>query len=218
MYQSKPLDRVKKLVCLVLAGLFVSPETHAIRFDWTASERACASSKGIAVDIPLDPRNAKFIEHLSWVADRIVTGVVSEVKHDIRGPYPTLATVTVASSLKGGIPPSTVITVASMSGPSFSDYHGVMGTVHVSGDQPSFSAGQNVLLFLSTGYHVIPENPSYYVLPAGHYRLVDGYKFTLQGGLLVLDGSTSNSYTIANINSRVAVIVAAQQNQCGSAQ
>jgi hypothetical protein len=209
---------VKTLICVALAGLFVSPESRAMRFDWTASERACASTKGIDLGSASDPGNAKFIEHLSWVADRIVTGVVSEVKHDIRGSYPTLVTVTVASSLKGGIPPSTVITVASMSGPSYSPYWGTMGEVITNSDNAAFLAGQNVLLFLSTSAVVLPENPSYYALPANHYRLVDGYKFTLQGGSFVLDGYPSNSYTIANINSRVALIVAAQQNQCGGAQ
>jgi hypothetical protein len=218
MYQSKPRGRGETLICVALAVLFVSPETQAIRFDWTASEIACASSKGITLGGGADPSNPKFVEYMSWVADRIVTGVVSEIKHDIRGPYPTLATVTVASSLKGGIPPSTVITVASMSGPSFSDYHGVMTTIHVSGDQPSFTAGQNVLLFLSTGYDIRPENPEYFALPPGHYRLVSGYKFTLQGGSFVLDGYPANTYSVSNLNARIATIVAAQASQCGGGQ
>ncbi len=186
MDQSKPQSKVIAFVCASLFGLLISPEAHAIRFDWTANEIACANSRGITLGSEADPSNPKFIEHMSWVADRIVSGVVGEIRHDIRGPYPTLAAVTVASSFKGGILPATVITVASMSGPSFSDYDGVMATVHVSGDQPSFTSGQHVLLFLSTGYDIRPENPAYFALPPGHYRLVAGHKFTLQGDSFVL--------------------------------
>lgn len=199
---------------MVVAGLFAGEQARAIRLDWTAAEQACASSFGFDLESSAEPGNAKFIEHLSWVADRIVIGVVNEVKHELRGPYPTLVTVTVASSLKGAIPASSVITVASMSGPSYSDYWGAIGNRTTGSDNAVYTAGQNVLLFLSTGYHIIPENPSYYALPAGHYRLVDGRKFTLKGGSFVLDGHPSNSYPIANINSRVSALLAAQRTQC----
>lgn len=215
MYQSKPRRRLKMLFCVALAGLFVAPQTQAIRFDWTADEIACANSQRIPLGGETDPSNPRFVEHMSWIADRIVTGVVGEVKHDIQGSYPTLATVTVAASLKGGIPPSTEITVASMSGPSFSDYHGVMATLHVGGDNPSFTSGENVLLFLSTGYDVLDEkNPSKYALPTDHYRLVDGHKFTLHGDSFVLDRYPANTYSISNLSTRIAAIVATQASQC----
>jgi hypothetical protein len=217
-YQSRLLRRAKSLFCGALCGSIVSEEARAIRLDWTAAEQACASSLGFDLEGTPEPGDAKFIEHLSWVADRVVTGVVNEVKHDLRGPYPTLVAVTVASSLKGAIPTSTVITVASMSGPSYSEYWGTIVQQTASSDHAVYAAGQNALLFLSTGYDVIPSKPSYYVLPSGHYRLVDGHKFTLEGASFVLDGSPSNSYPIANINCRITALLAAQQTQCAGTQ
>jgi hypothetical protein len=198
-----------------LGSTLLLDEAFAIRQDWTTSEIACASSKGIDLREATDPGAQNFVEHLSWISDHVVVGVVGEIRQDILGPYHTLATVTVSWSLKGGLEPGSTITIALESGPSYHPGFGVMVDV-ITGDTANFRSGQIAFLFLSTGFNVDPANPTYFALPAGHYRLVDGYKFTLLGGSFVQYGFPANSLTASSMNARVTALLAAQQNQCGA--
>lgn len=205
------------LTAPVVFAFLAPPTTLAeLRFDWTDAERRCAASLGIDLYLQTEPSSPKFIEHLAWLADHIAYVSVTEIKHDIRGAYPTLVKATVLSSLKGGLASGAQITIPLESGPIYSEAYGTMLESTLMGEA-TFSAGKQVLVFLTTSYPQSTEDPQRYALRPNHYALLDGYKFDVMGTSVTLAEHSGNSFSISTLNARIASLLSAKQSNCEGA-
>ena len=158
----------------------------AAGWDFSAAQLSCAKDQEIDLTRAPSPDEALYLTHLTWLADHVAIGTVSEIKHDIRGPYPTLVDLDIAEALKGSL--TGEIVVALDSGPRYDETTGKIGQVIASGE-PVFEKGEEVLVFLTRKYPVIPEMPEKFALPPGTYRplvetklRLDSEKATLVGG------------------------------------
>jgi hypothetical protein len=164
-----------------------APCAVAAGWDFSAAQLSCANDQKIDLTQAPSPDEALYLTHLTWLADHVVIGTVSEIKHDIRGPYPTLVHLDVAEALKGSLTGEIVVALES-DGPRYDATIGKFAQLFASGE-PVFEKGEEVLVFLTKKYTVIPEMPEKFALPPGTYRpfvetklRLDSEKATLVGG------------------------------------
>jgi len=184
----------------------------AIRRDWSAQEIACAQTVGVELAADPEPGSLGYVKRLAWLADVVVTGTVSEIRHDLKGPYFTLADIDVLTVLKGGEAPPGSLTVALMSGPAYSPTDGKIVQSHVV-HEPTFAKDEWVLLFLTQGTRESGPVQSY-ELAADWYRVVNQSKFTIEGGTATLHGWGTGDYRLKACVTDIAAVVQAQSTKC----
>src|SRR5215471_5549235 len=171
----------RPMAALGVAVLATSTVLGGYRFDWTAAELSCAATIGVDLtNSPPLPSEEKFVRHLTWLSDLVVYGLVTEVKHDIRGVYSTIATIQVLSVKKGVAPDGGLLFLNLEAGPSYYDPRNVMAERTAPGE-PGISQNQTVLLFLTTSYLETGTSPNPFALGTSHFRLVDDAKWLVVG-------------------------------------
>ncbi len=203
--------RPSRVSAAVLAALMIWTPAGAIRFDWTAAEIECAQSIGIDLTADPEPGSSGYVKLLAWLSDLIVTGTVAQIRHDIKGPYPTLVQINVLSVKKGQLP-ADPLTVALLSGPQYNAALDLVLETRLV-NEPSFVGGETVLLFLTKG--TIGSDPGQsYELPTNYYRLVNSSKFHISGGTAILQGWGAAGYNLTMCGLQINSVVLAQSNNC----
>jgi hypothetical protein len=111
----------------------------------------------------------------------------------------------VTESLKGKL--AGTIAIALDSGPRYCERPGVFSHVYAS-EEPSFETGEEVLVFLTTHYPIIPEDPARFVLPANTYRPLGDVKYVLDSTMATPEGTPGYAVPKAWARSEVLGTVA----------
>ena len=64
---------------------------------YSEAEKECAETIGVNLRGPGYSTDPNYERCLAWLSEVVIFGVVAEIQHDIRGTYPTIATVSVTS-------------------------------------------------------------------------------------------------------------------------
>lgn len=198
---------IRSLALSCLAVCLASPVQAGVRH-WTARDEACAESLGVPRARGTLKSHPGWLKYLAWSAEIAVMGEVESITHDLDGPYHTLVTVSVSDYWKGSGPSSLV--VALHGGPSSTD--GRIAEIHVEGE-PSFAAGEDVLLFLDKNHLEQTVGDTTFVLPPNHWRLTGRTKLLVDREIIEAT-PPARTWSLPRARKEVDRIVDAQATQC----
>ncbi len=198
---------------VVATVLMLWTTVSAIRFDWTERELECARTVGVDLKADPEPGSSGYVRRLAWLADLVIVGTVSAIHEDPRGPYSTLVDVSVRAVLKGNQTRRDSITVALESGPVYAAGNEKL-LWRQAVNEPTFTEGETVLLFLTEGTRDSGGAVNWYTLGENWYRIVNNSKFTITAGTATLQGWGSGVYELAVALSAIDEVVRAQSTKC----
>lgn len=205
---------VRRVVNGLLVLSLASGLVFAIPYEWTPEEIACAATLGIELKSNYDSPSTT-PSALAWISDVVVRGVVTEIRSNLEGKYHTLVTVAVSETFKGS--PGSTVTVRLISGPTFSDADGKFGHLSVS-TEPVFSVSEDVLLFLTDDYTVLPgADPLLYAHGSNEFTVVvkGKYHVVASGDQLINAKYPLEALPLNQTIGKIQNAVSLQASNCG---
>jgi hypothetical protein len=207
-----PVTRIAVIALVATIAGIVIPCPAAVQ-RWSDGEKDCAETIGVNLRVAASPSDPHYERRLAWVSELIVRGTVTKIQHDIRGTYPTIVTLSIASVLKGDVSVGSTIGVNLFSGPTYSEQQGDIAPTTLIGE-PTFAVGEDVLLFLTTSHPEPVEEPRKYALAPGTYLLVNKSKWLIEGTTVTHAQFTDHRHSLDWIQAEVGLTVRTQQSNC----
>jgi hypothetical protein len=198
---------------LLLGTLLAVQPTIGGPHDWTPSEIECAQSIGVDLRRITTSSSPTLVRHLSWIADAIVYGRVTEIRHDLHGAYHTIVALRVSAVEKGKIAVGQTIHIDLWSGPFYNPERDIMGGVRAV-HEPSFSEGEVVCLFLTTDFAVHPDDPAAWAFNPGHFGLADDVKWLVDDDSVWQSDRPSDRQSRSWMDSEILTAMMAQITGC----